>query len=91
MLDEVINQLDRLKLHAEGINVAIVNQKEMIKRINNKAERARINLQKRSSALQKTLEQYRSTNKFCVDIILLLVFLVIIGILISVLKKKNYF
>ena len=51
MLDEVIDMVDRLKLKAEGINKEIVSQKEMLKRINNKAEKARKNLQKRSNAL----------------------------------------
>ena len=51
MLDKIIEDIDKIKLHAEGIGVAIVNQKEMIKRLNNKAEKARINLAKRSSQL----------------------------------------
>lgn len=44
MLDQVITDLEQLRLHAEGINTAIMSQKEIIKRLNNKAERARINL-----------------------------------------------
>ena len=44
MLDEVINAVDRLKLHAEGIGTAIRSQKEMLVKLNSKAEKARINL-----------------------------------------------
>ena len=55
MLDEVIKVLQNIKLHAEGIGSEINNQKRMIQLLNNKAEKARINLQKRSSALQETL------------------------------------
>ena len=89
MLDEVIKVLQNIKLHAEGLGSEINNQKRMIQLLNNKAEKARINLQKRSSALQETLQKYRSTNKFCVDVILLVVFLVLVGVLLSILKKKN--
>ena len=63
----------------------------MIDKLNSKAERARINLVKRNSALKDTLEKYRKTNKLCVDFILITVFLVLVGILISILKKKSYF
>lgn len=90
MLDVVIDQIDKLKLHAEGIGTHIRNQKDLLVKLNSKAERARINLQKRSSALQNVLDKYRKTNKMCIDLILLVVLLTIVGIIISVLKKKNY-
>jgi ABC-type transporter Mla subunit MlaD len=90
MLDQVINQIDGIKLHAQNIGTAINNQKEMIKKLNSKAEKARINLQKRSSALEGVLQQYRRTNRMCIDLILMCVLLIIVGIIISVLKKKNY-
>jgi len=51
MLDKVIEMADLLKGHAENIGTAITTQAELIKRVNNKAEKARIRLQKRASAL----------------------------------------
>jgi hypothetical protein len=44
MLEQVINQIDGLKIHAENIGTAIENQKEIIKKLNSKAEKARNNL-----------------------------------------------
>ena len=90
MLDQVITQVEKLKLHAEDIGTEIRSQKDIVRKLNSKAEKARINLQKRDSALQGVLQKYRKTNKLCVDMILLLVLLTLIGIMISILRKKNY-
>ena len=58
--------------------------------MNNKAEKARNRLQKRSSELQGVLEKYRRTNKLCVDVILVVVLLVLVGVVLKVLKVKGY-
>jgi hypothetical protein len=63
----------------------------LIKKVNNKAEKARNRLQKRASDLQGVLDKYRSTNKMCIDMILVVVLLILIGIVIKVLKVKGYF
>mmetsp|Transcript_17253 Transcript_17253/g.16458 ORF Transcript_17253/g.16458 Transcript_17253/m.16458 type:complete len:133 (+) Transcript_17253:620-1018(+) len=90
MLDEFLEIAKKLKLHAEGISDEIGRQQHIIKQLNSKAEKARKNLEKRNSALQGVLEKYRSSNKCCVDIVLLLVFLVLIGLMVGILKKKGY-
>jgi t-SNARE complex subunit (syntaxin) len=36
------------------------------------------------------LEKYRRTNKMCIDIILVVVLMVLIGVVIKVLKMKGY-
>ena len=51
MLDKVIELADMLKGHAQNLNTAIMTQAELIKKVNNKAEKARNRLQKRSSEL----------------------------------------
>lgn len=68
----------------------IRTQEDLLKKVNNKAEKARIRLQKRSSELQGVLEKYRSTNKLCVDMVLVVILLVLIGVVIKVLKVKGY-
>ena len=68
----------------------IRTQEDLLKKVNNKAEKARIRLQKRSSELQGVLEKYRSTNKLCVDMVLVFILLVLIGVVIKVLKVKGY-
>lgn len=78
-----------MKIHAENIGTAIVNQREIIKKLNSKAEKARENLIKRSSALENVLKKYRTNSKMCVDLCLILVLLVVVGIIISVLKHKD--
>jgi hypothetical protein len=40
-----------LKGHAQNLNTAILTQADLIKKVNNKAEKARNRLQKRSSEL----------------------------------------
>jgi len=44
MLDKVIELADMLKGHAQNLNTAINTQAEMIKKVNNKAEKARARL-----------------------------------------------
>ena len=90
MLDKVIELADMLKGHAQNLNTAITTQAELIKKVNNKAERARNRLQKRSSELQGVLEKYRRTNKLCVDVILVVILLVLVGIVLKILKMKGY-
>ena len=51
MLDRVIELADMLKGHAQNLNTAILTQADLIKKVNNKAEKARNRLQKRSSEL----------------------------------------
>ena len=41
MLDKVIEMADILKGHAQNINTAIMTQADLIKKVNNKAEKAR--------------------------------------------------
>ena len=41
MLDKVIELADMLKGHAQNIGTAITTQAELIKKVNNKAEKAR--------------------------------------------------
>ena len=36
------------------------------------------------------LDKYRRSNKMCVDMILVMVFLIFIGVMIGVLKNKGY-
>ena len=44
MLDKVIEMADILKGHAQNIGTAINTQADLIKKVNNKAEKARIRL-----------------------------------------------
>ncbi len=90
MLDQVIAGVDKLKYLAQDINTAIMTQQDLIKKVNNKAEKARIRLQKRSSELQGILDKYRNTNKLCIDMVLVVILLVLIGIIIKILKMKGY-
>lgn len=90
MLDKVIELADLLKGHAQNLNTAITTQAELIKKVNNKAEKARSRLQKRASELQGVLEKYRKTNKLCVDMILVIILLALVGVVIKVLKMKGY-
>jgi hypothetical protein len=51
MLDQVIEMADMLKGHAQNITTAINTQSDLLKKVNNKAEKARTRLQKRASEL----------------------------------------
>jgi hypothetical protein len=80
MLDVILDQLDRLKLHAQDIGKEIQTQKVLIKKVNNHVDRAREGLVKQSSDLEELLGQYRSTNKCCKDIVM---FLILLGLIVA--------
>ena len=65
-----------------------MTQQRLIKNINKRAEKARADLSRKNDALASTLKKYRSTNKLCVDVILIVVFLALVGVLIHVIKSK---
>ena len=90
MLDQVIIEVGKLKYSAQDLQSGIRTQEDLLKKVNNKAEKARIRLQKRSSELQGILEKYRNTNKLCMDMVLVVILLILIGVVIKVLKVKGY-
>ncbi len=90
MLDLVIIEVGKLKYSAQDLQNGIRTQEDLLKKVNNKAEKARIRLQKRSSELQGVLEKYRNTNKLCMDMVLVVILLILIGVVIKVLKVKGY-
>lgn len=51
MLDNVIQVAEKIHLYAQDINTAIMTQAELLKKVNNKAEKARQNLVQRNSAM----------------------------------------
>ena len=60
MLDVVIDQLDRIKLQAQNINIEIDTQAKLLRRVGDKAEKARAGLEKKNSRLAGLLGNYRS-------------------------------
>ncbi len=59
--------------------------------VNKKAEKSRNDLKRKSNDLRDVLHKYRSTNKFCIDLILVILLIAIVGVLIEVLRSKGYF
>ena len=67
----------------EGISVKLDEQTTLIYKANEKAEVARIGLEKRSSELEQLLTKYRTTGNCWKDVVLVL----ILGLLIA----ANYY
>jgi t-SNARE complex subunit (syntaxin) len=86
----VIEGLDVIKGQAQNIHTAIMTQQELLKKVNNKAEKARSRLQKRASELQGILEKYRRTNKLCIDMVLIIILMVLVAVVLKVLSAKGY-
>lgn len=90
MLEVVNEQLDRLKLHAEGLGTQIDNQKQLISKVNKKTEQSWQRLRQKDSALQSVLDTYRSQNKCCCDIVLILIIVALMGLVLNVFQQKGY-
>ena len=80
MLDVVIDQLDRIKLQAQNINIEIDTQAKLLRRVGDKAEKARAGLEKKNSRLAGLLGNYRSQNKCYKDIGLVFCLLILLGL-----------
>ena len=90
MLDVILDQLDKLKLHAQDIGKEIQTQKVILKKVNNHADRARAGLEKQQSELGSLLEQYRSSNKCWKDIVMLIILVVLIGVNLKIMQWKGW-
>ena len=90
MLDLVIDQLDRIKFQAQNINLEIETQAKMLKRITDKAEKARQGLEKKNSGMLNLLDKYRSTNKCWKDILLIALVLILLGLNIKCMQMRGW-
>ena len=90
MLDVVIDQLDRIKMQAENINLEIDTQGKLLRRVGDKAEKARQGLEKKNSRLGDLLSNYRSQNKCYKDIGLVVCLLILLFLNYQAMKKKGW-
>ena len=47
-------------------------------------------MEKKDNMLKKTLDQYRDTNRFWVDVVLTLIIIVLAGLVLKILGDKGY-
>ena len=90
MLSVVVQQLERIKLHAENIGTGIDRQQKLAKNLHKKIDVSWKKLQKKDSDLKKVLDNYRSSHRLKLDICLVLLIVVLIGMVYSVYKDKGY-
>ena len=91
ILDRVIAGLSDLQKKGNIINEQIDRQNEMLQKTNKKVERTHLRLVQQNDHLKDVLQKIRSTNKLCCDLCLVVWFLGLIGVIVAVLKSKNYF
>ena len=90
MLTVVIQQLEKLNFSAQGIGQKIDEQGKLLKKLNQRIEVSWTKLERRDNDLKKVLETYRSQNKFCVDVLLILVILALLYFVIWLYRAKGY-
>lgn len=90
MLLVVVDQLDRLKYHAEGIGQEINTQSKMMKKLHKKVDNSWHLLSKKESDLEKTLQEYRRSDRLCCDIILMIVIVCMFGLDVQTFQNKGY-
>lgn len=91
ILERVIAGLADLEDKGAKLNEQINRQNELLKNTNKKVARTELRLRQQNNHLKDVLQKIRSTNKLCCDLCLVILFLGLIGVIIAVLKKKNYF
>jgi len=86
-LDDVSKGVAVLKDMANEMGKEIEMQEKMIEELDNKVEKTNAKLINLNKRLKKTLEGVRKADRFCIDIILLVVVLAIGGYLYNVFRK----
>lgn len=90
MLGVVINQLDKLQFSAQGITQEIDKQGKLLKKLNQRIEVSWTKLERRDNDLKKVLDTYRSQNKFCCDVLLILLVIALLYFVIWLYRAKGY-
>jgi len=83
MVRQVDQGLDGLRIKAEMMGDAIDKQQEGMKGLEVEMEKAHQGLLTSNAKLKKVLYQYRAPNKFCMDVICVLILLGLIGVIIK--------
>ncbi|XP_015696877.2 syntaxin-71-like isoform X2 [Oryza brachyantha] len=86
-LEFISEGLDTLKNLAEDMNEELDRQVPLMDEIDNKVDKANVDLRKTNVRLKETVNQFRSTRNFIIDIILICVILGIAGYLYDILNQ----
>ena len=65
-------------------------QGELLKKTEKVMDKTEQHLRQKNSQLKDILQKYRSNNRFCLDMCLCMFFLILIGVMVNILKKKDY-
>ena len=90
LLEGVITQLETLKQQALGISTQIDTQGKLLKKLNSRVDVSWKKLKTKDSTLKKTLDSYRSSNRCCLDICLILIIVILLGAIVQVFNTKGY-
>lgn len=90
MLEGIIDQVDRIKLHAQGISTQINKQDKLLHKLQTRVDNSWGRLERKNNDLQNVLEKYRKSDRLCCDFIMVLIIISVGGIAISILKGKGY-
>ncbi|KAM3144927.1 hypothetical protein pb186bvf_002932 [Paramecium bursaria] len=87
-LDIIIAGLDQLNLKARLIDEKVDQTGQQIKNITNEVDKANDSLKNQNQALKKLTEVYRRPNKFCLDIMFILLLLGLVASIVMTFTKK---
>ena len=91
MLDDVIQQLDVIKGHAEDITGEINKQEKLIKNVTQHVDEARGGLELQNNEFHNLLNQYRQSGKCWKDMCMCITLMILIGLNVTLLKWKGIF
>ena len=80
LFDGIINTLDQLESGLKDQDEKIDNLKSTQKKLEKGMDKVDKKFETTNSKLKKILTQFRSPHKFCMDVVLILIFLVMLGI-----------
>lgn len=83
IIDQINQGLESLKGKAVGIGENVDRQTDLILNLDKEVDDTYSQLQSSNAKLKRVLDEYRKPSKFCVDVVLILILLGLIGILLK--------
>ena len=85
----ICGALDQLKGTAQNIESKVDAQGKMLKNVNKKAEETQCQLSQENNELKQLISKHKNGKQICMDLCLLMVFLLLLGVLFHLLQQKG--
>lgn len=87
---QIVDGLDKLKVTSQSMEENIKRQGEMLGKTRAKSEKNEARLRQNNNQLKQLLNKYRNGKQICMDMLLCLIFLGLLGVLLKMMQSKGF-